>query len=72
MPAHRGRPTVYDTKIASITFKIDEAVYADISRYAKGHGLSVPMYVAMMINCHRNMVAGAEAERAAAREAVHG
>jgi hypothetical protein len=64
MPAHRGRPSQFDGKAALITFKIDESFYTDIARYAREHGLSVPLYVGMMMCTHVLGIREAEADRA--------
>jgi hypothetical protein len=71
MPAQRGRPTLNIGKTAEITFKVGENIYADLARYATDHGLSVPMYVALMMNCHVRGVKRDEA-RMSASEAAHG
>jgi hypothetical protein len=79
MSARGGRPTLYETEPKEISFKVDKTVHADIKRYARNHGLSVPMYTAMMMTCHRNQIeadereaAELEAARAVLEGAAHG
>lgn len=62
MPEHRGRPTEYPNGVTEITFKIDKGYHADLLRFAREHGLSVPLYTAMMMCSHVNIIRREERE----------
>lgn len=56
MPEHRGRPIHYPNGTTKITYAIDKSYHEDILRYAQEHGLSVPLYTAMMMCSHVNAI----------------
>lgn len=63
MPVTRGRPTEYPNGPTVIKFTIDKGYHADLLSYAQENGLSVPLYCAMMMCSHVNIIREAARKR---------